>query len=227
MNNRILYSIIAVAFVGGLFSAVYAGPMMPKITLAGDVFVDGSLSADDVTTRADSLNRLFDGDRGMFGNQGNFDPSTRDSGTILEDGTGSESSGIYMDDQTIVMWSPGDEDILRIYDEDDFSSPPINPKLTLTDGGDLTIVGKLTATGGIDPPYISFTKETHDTIKQYAIDMTTSIIEEKDGEVIVHASSPAAENQEVMLYWNSDSKRLEVYVISEDMFYTITGEPIG
>lgn len=37
MNNKILYGIISVAFVGGLFSAVYAGPILPTITLAGTV----------------------------------------------------------------------------------------------------------------------------------------------------------------------------------------------
>jgi hypothetical protein len=56
MNNKILYSIIAVAFVGGLFSAVYAGPMMPTITLAGntntlgDSDIDGDLNVDGTIT---------------------------------------------------------------------------------------------------------------------------------------------------------------------------------
>jgi len=46
MNNKILFGIIAVAFVGGLFSAAYAGPILPKITLAGDVDVLGNLATD-------------------------------------------------------------------------------------------------------------------------------------------------------------------------------------
>lgn len=37
MNKKILYSIIAVAFVGGMFTVAYAGPIMPTITLAGTV----------------------------------------------------------------------------------------------------------------------------------------------------------------------------------------------
>ena len=43
MNNKILFSIIAVAFVGGMFTVAYAGPIMPKITLAGNVDVTGDL----------------------------------------------------------------------------------------------------------------------------------------------------------------------------------------
>ena len=43
MNNKVLFSIIAVAFVGGMFTVAYAGPIMPKITLAGNVDVTGDL----------------------------------------------------------------------------------------------------------------------------------------------------------------------------------------
>jgi len=43
VNNKILYGIIAVAFVGGMFTVAYAGPIMPKITLAGNVDVTGDL----------------------------------------------------------------------------------------------------------------------------------------------------------------------------------------
>jgi len=46
LNSKILYSIIAVAFVGGLFSAVYAGPMMPTITLGGNTHTTGNADID-------------------------------------------------------------------------------------------------------------------------------------------------------------------------------------
>jgi len=35
MNKKILYSIIGLVLVGGLFSAVYAGPIINTITFAG------------------------------------------------------------------------------------------------------------------------------------------------------------------------------------------------
>jgi len=41
LNFKILYSIIAVAFVGGLFSAVYAGTV-PTITLDGNMLTTGN-----------------------------------------------------------------------------------------------------------------------------------------------------------------------------------------
>lgn len=43
INNKVLYSIIAVAFVGGLFTAAYAGPILPMITLGGDVTITGDM----------------------------------------------------------------------------------------------------------------------------------------------------------------------------------------
>ena len=58
MNNRILYGLIGIAFVGGLFSAVYAGPMMPKITLAGDVDVTNDLDVGGTLTGVETLEGL-------------------------------------------------------------------------------------------------------------------------------------------------------------------------
>jgi len=56
MNKKLLFSIIAIAFVGGLFSVAYAGPIINTITFAGltifkenaqfdkDVNIDGSIT---------------------------------------------------------------------------------------------------------------------------------------------------------------------------------------
>jgi len=84
----------------------------------------------------------------------------------------------------------------------------MNLKITAGAGisliGSTTIDGKLTVTGGIDPPYISFSKETHESIREYA--------------------KYVEDHEEVMQFWNGDTHRMEIYVISEDVFYTITGE---
>lgn len=70
-------------------------------------------------------NQIFRGDRGKRGQAASFDPSTsQTNGVVIEAGE-SESSGIYMDGNTMVMWSPGDQDVLRVYDEDSFGSGPI------------------------------------------------------------------------------------------------------
>ncbi len=46
MNKKILYSIIGLVLVGGLFSAVYAGPIITMITFAGDTHTTGNADVD-------------------------------------------------------------------------------------------------------------------------------------------------------------------------------------
>ena len=70
----------------------------------------------------------------------------------------------------------------------------------------VNIMGKLIPYGGIDPPYISFSNESHESIREYA--------------------KYVEEFEVVMQFWNGDAHRMEIYVISEDAFYTFTGELI-
>ncbi len=77
---------------------------------------------------------------------------------------------------------------------------------SITLNGNTVINGKLTVEGGIDPPYLSFSKETHESIREYA--------------------QHVEDHEEVMQFWNGDVHRMEIYVISEDAFYTFTGELI-
>jgi hypothetical protein len=78
--------------------------------------------------------------------------------------------------------------------------------MTLKPNGDLQVIGKGTFTGGIDPPYISFSNESHESIRRYARDVES--------------------HEEVMQFWNGSAHRMEVYVIDEDRFYTMIGELI-
>ena len=71
---------------------------------------------------------------------------------------------------------------------------------------DFTVFGKLTATLGVDPPYVSFSAETHDSIKQLAQNVE--------------------EHEVVMQFWNKDNNRFEVYVILQDAFYTLDGKEV-
>jgi len=70
----------------------------------------------------------------------------------------------------------------------------------------LNVFGKATFSGGVDPPYVSFSGETHDSIKQFARDVS--------------------EYEEVMQFWNTDNHQFEIYVIAEDSFYTFFGEKV-
>lgn len=78
--------------------------------------------------------------------------------------------------------------------------------IEIDENGNLDVVGKGTFSGGVDPPYISFSKESHESIREYALNVE--------------------DHEEVMQFWNGDAHRMEIYVISEDAFYTLTGELI-
>lgn len=88
-----------------------------------------------------SSNQIFRGATGRRGSAANFDfnPDSQ-IGVVVEAGS-SESAGIYMDGDTMALWSPGDEDVLRVYDEDSFSSGPI-----FTVKNNRTVVGEHRAT---------------------------------------------------------------------------------
>ena len=92
--------------------------------------------------------------------------------------------------------------ISTIADDETIVSTP----LTITQGGNVSIDGKLTVSGGVDPPYISFSDESHESIRGFAKDVE--------------------EHEKAMQFWNSKAHRMEIYVIEEDIFYTITGELI-
>ena len=79
-------------------------------------------------------------------------------------------------------------------------------KMRLDTSGNLHVFGKATITGGVDPPYISFSDESHESIRTFAKDVE--------------------EHEKVMQFWNRAAHRMEVYVIEEDRFYTMTGELI-
>src|SRR3989344_718023 len=72
--------------------------------------------------------------------------------------------------------------------------------------GNVTVQGKLNASGGVDPPYISFSAESHESIREYA--------------------KAVDEHEKVMQFWNGKAHRLEIYVVEEDAFYTLGGELI-
>ena len=67
----------------------------------------------------------------------------------------------------------------------------------------LDVNGKGHFSGGIDPPYVSFSNESHESIRKYAKDVQA--------------------HEKVMQFWNGNAHRMEIYVISEDKFYTTTG----
>ena len=70
------------------------------------------------------------GTKGTFGTAKTFAPNRGlpglwIEGTSTNGGPNGESGGIFMNDNTFCLWSPGDQDILRVYDEDKFNSGPM------------------------------------------------------------------------------------------------------
>lgn len=58
----------------------------------------------------------------FFQAQGVIMGSPTSKGTMIEYGN-NESSGIYMDGDKLIIWSPGDENLVNFCDEDQFMSP--------------------------------------------------------------------------------------------------------
>jgi len=71
---------------------------------------------------------------------------------------------------------------------------------------DINVDGKITATGGVDPPYVSYSAETRESI--------------------VERSKKLKEDQVVMQFWNCKTKRFEVYVVKEKKFYSMNGREL-
>ncbi len=94
----------------------------------------------DVYLKADNYVSLHYGNRGRLGQTPNFNPDNNNNGLWLEASQdGSESGGIFCNGNTIVLWSPGDNDTLRVYDEDDFGSPTLVPKFVINNAGNVGI----------------------------------------------------------------------------------------
>jgi len=64
MKNKLVYAIVAVAFVGGIFATAYAGPILTTITFAGntetlgDAQIDGDLNVDGKVTGDGTIGSL-------------------------------------------------------------------------------------------------------------------------------------------------------------------------
>jgi hypothetical protein len=72
---------------------------------------------------AQNFSISFD-NRGKMGQAVNFNPDNNQNGLWIEgsNSPGGESGGIFMNGNVICLWSPGDNDLLRVLDEDSFPS---------------------------------------------------------------------------------------------------------
>ena len=100
---------------------------------------------------------LHYGSRGKLGAAIDFDPDNNRNGLWLEaSDTGrtlaeKESGGIFMNGSVMCLWSPGDNDILRVYDEDSFKKEPEpkpEPKFVIDNGGNVSVKGTIQSQSG-------------------------------------------------------------------------------
>ena len=73
--------------------------------------------------------------RGRLGQAVDFNPDNDNNGLWVEgsDFPGGESAGVFLNGNTMVVWSPGDNDLLKVFDED--SLPAGAPVLRIAGGG--------------------------------------------------------------------------------------------
>ncbi len=89
---------------------------------------------------------FFYGNRGRLSQAvSNFNPDNNNNGLWIEGSHDGESAGIFMNGNTLVLWSPGDNQLLRIYDED--SLPSGSPVFVIDGLGNVSISGNLSVTG--------------------------------------------------------------------------------
>jgi len=88
---------------------------------------------------------FFYGNRGRLGQAVNFNPDNDNNGLFIEGSHDGESAGIFLNGNTMVLWSPGDNALVRIFDED--SLPNGAPVFVIDGGGSVSISGSLSVTG--------------------------------------------------------------------------------
>jgi hypothetical protein len=83
---------------------------------------------------AQSFSVSYD-NRGKMGQAVSFNPDNNKNGLWIEgsDSPAGESGGIFMNGNVICLWSPGDNDLLRVLDEDSF--PTGTPVFRIANNG--------------------------------------------------------------------------------------------
>ena len=122
------------------------------------------------------------------------------------DANTSQSAGIFLSDSTLApaaFFGMKDDSHAGFFFGGDWN-------FVLDTSGNVTVGGKLTANGGIDPPYMLLDAQTRAAIK---------------GEVLFEV--PTNKQTGAAVFFNAATHRLEIYVASEDAFYDLNGEVIA
>lgn len=86
----------------------------------------------------------------------------------------------------------------------------LNGDLSVTGSGlftsNLQVDGKITANGGVDPPYVLFDAHTREETKARVL-----------------KEVPTAKQSGAAVFWNRSARRLEIYIAGEDKFFDLFG----
>lgn len=93
-----------------------AAPLQ-KLHVNGNSLVNGNVYIRN-NTGNNLIGTLHHGANGLLGAATTFAPNGANEGLWIEGSHDGESSGLFLNGNTAVLWSPGDADIFRIYDED-------------------------------------------------------------------------------------------------------------
>ncbi len=104
-----------------------------KMHIVGNSLVSGNMYINNAGYSA-----VHYGNVGLYGAATSWNPDPNGNNGVWIEGTnnGSESGGFFANGDCAVIWSPGDNDILRVYDEDAFAS---GPKMVLSGAGNLGV----------------------------------------------------------------------------------------
>ncbi|MBN2730707.1 MAG: tail fiber domain-containing protein [Bacteroidales bacterium] len=95
-----------------------------------------SLVSDNMYVNSTASGVVHYGNTGLFGQAVGFNPDGANNGVWLE-GSNFEGGGFFANGNCAVIWSPGDNDILRVYDED--LLPAGDPRFVIDASGDVGI----------------------------------------------------------------------------------------
>lgn len=123
--------------------------LLPRGRLAASPYALVAAAVGQTTSVGRTQTAWHLGSRGMFGQAVNFAPNYGYNGLFVECAVpDAESAGIFLNGNTLVMWSAGDDELFRFYDQDDLADPEATPKMRLDANGDLFIAGVLHESSG-------------------------------------------------------------------------------
>jgi len=131
-NWLTLSSATGTSILGGNVGVGTTAPSQ-KLHIAGNSLTTGNMYVNNANYSA-----VHYGNVGLYGATTSWNPDPNGDNGIWIEGTsnGSESGGFFANGDCAVIWSPGDNDILRVYDEDNFSG---GPKMVLNGSGNLGV----------------------------------------------------------------------------------------